>query len=208
MIDAMPTDGSLREVYGMDFGFTNDPTAIVRVLADTGRKILYVDERCYRTRMLNADIAAFLAADGVTRAVEVIADCAEPKSIEDIARNGFRITPCDKDAPVRSEKRVFQIHWLQGWKLRVTKDSVNLIRELRNYTWAQDRDGNPLNVPIDGFDHCLDALRYATWTKFADGEGNYIIGFRKKPVPRNPVKRKPFVNESEIINPYKQRNHR
>ena len=208
MIDAMPTDGSLREVYGMDFGFTNDPTAIVRVLADTGRKILYVDERCYRTRMLNADIAAFLAADGVTRAVEVIADCAEPKSIEDIARNGFRITPCDKDAPVRSEKRVFQIHWLQGWKLRVTKDSVNLIRELRNYTWAQDRDGNPLNVPIDGFDHCLDALRYATWTKFADGEGNYIIGFRKKPVPRNPVKRKAFVNESEIINPYKQRNHR
>ena len=181
LIDEMPDPQGLVEVQGMDFGFTNDPTARVRILADTGRKWAYVDQRCYRKRMLNRDIIDDLRADGVSPYVEIVADCAEPKSIAEIADAGFRIVPCDKDAPVRSEKRVFQIQWVQGWRLLVTKDSVDLIRELRSYTWAKDRDGKDLNVPIDGWDHALDALRYALYTKFGRraGEGIYNISISR-----------------------------
>lgn len=176
-IDAMPDPQGLVEVQGLDFGFTNDPTARVRILADTGRKIAYVQERCYRTRMLNSDIVADLKADGVSRTTEIYADCAEPKSIAEIGNAGFRIIPSDKDAPVKSDKRVYQIQWVKGWKLKVTKDSLNLIKELRNYTWAKDRDGRMLNVPIDGWDHLLDAMRYALFSKFGKkaGHGTYNI---------------------------------
>lgn len=205
-IDEMPEAGGLRECYGMDFGFSNDPTAIVHVLADTGRKIAYLDERCYRTQMLNSDIIDFLRADGVPRTVEIYADCAEPKSIAEIERAGFRLIPCDKDAPARSEKRVFQIQWVQGWKLMVTKTSLNLIKELRNYTWVKDGDGKATNRPIDGFDHLCDAFRYALWTKFADGEGDYVIGFRNKPIPRPAVQKKRYTTER--LYAHKQRNHR
>ena len=181
-IDALPEErSSLVEVQGLDFGFTNDPTARVQVLADTRRKVLYCRQRCYRTRMLNSDIVADLKADGVPPNVEVFADCAEPKSIEEIRRAGFRIMPCDKDAPVKSDKLAFQLQWMRGWRLLVTKDSLDLIEELRNYTWAQDRDGNPLNWPVGRFDHLLDALRYAVWTKFGRdaGRGQYRITIRK-----------------------------
>lgn len=181
-IDALPEErSSFVEVQGLDFGFTNDPTARVQVLADTGRKVLYCRQRCYRTRMLNSDIIADLKADGVPPNVEVFADCAEPKSIEEIRRAGFRIMPCDKDAPVKSDKLAFQLQWMRGWRLLVTKDSLDLIEELRNYTWAQDRDGNPLNWPVDRFNHLLDALRYAVWTKFGRdaGRGQYRITIRK-----------------------------
>lgn len=176
-IDAMPDPAGLVEVQGLDFGFTNDPTARVRILADTGRKIAYVQERCYRTRMLNSDIVADLKADGVSRTTEIYADCAEPKSIAEIGNAGYRIIPSDKDAPVKSDKRVYQIQWVKGWQLKVTKDSLNLIKELRNYTWAKDRDGRMLNVPIDGWDHLLDAMRYALFSKFGKraGHGTYNI---------------------------------
>ena len=146
---------SLIEIQGLDFGFTNDPTARVQIFADPKRKVAWLRERCYRKRMINTDIAADMRADGVGRDTEVYADCAEPKSIAEIQREGFIILACDKDAPVRSDKLKFQLQWMQGWKFYVTKDSLNLIRELRNYTWAKDRDGNTLNYPIDDFNHCF-----------------------------------------------------
>jgi phage terminase large subunit len=68
---------------------------------------------------------------------------------------------------------------VQGWKMYVTKDSIDLIKELRNYTWDKDKDGNPLNQPIDKWNHLADALRYALFSKFAQkaGYGHYSIGF-------------------------------
>lgn len=179
-VDALP-DGpeasSLAEAWGIDFGFTNDPTAVVRVLADTRRKHLYVRQLCYRRRMTNADIAALLKAEGATRTTEVYADCAEPKSIAEISAEGLNVLPCDKDAPVRSRKLLFQLQWLRGWRLLVTKDSLDLIRELRNYVWAKDRDGNDLNEPIDAWNHAIDAMRYAAYSKLArrEGYGEYHI---------------------------------
>ena len=171
----------LVEIQGMDFGFTNDPTARVQVVADHRKKILWVRERCYRTHMQNKHIIQDLQEDGVTRRTEIYADCAEPKSIADIQDAGFNVIPCDKDAPTKSDKLKFQLQWMQGWQLNVTKDSIDLIKELRNYVWAKDRDGNPLNEPIDKFNHCLDAMRYAVWTRFGQkaGYGQYSFSFTK-----------------------------
>ena len=127
--------------------------------------------------MTNADIAALLKAEGATRTTEVFADCAEPKSIAEISAEGLNVLPCDKDAPVRSRKLLFQLQWLRGWRLLVTKDSLDLIRELRNYVWAKDRDGNDLNEPIDAWNHAIDAMRYAAYSKLArrEGYGEYHI---------------------------------
>ena len=184
LIDSLPEKTEmdhLVEIQGMDFGFTNDPTARVQVVADHRKKILWVRERCYRTHMQNKHIIQDLQDDGVTRRMEIYADCAEPKSIADIQDAGFNVIPCDKDAPTKSDKLKFQLQWMQGWQLNVTKDSIDLIRELRNYVWAKDKDGNPLNEPIDKFNHCLDAMRYAVWTRFGQkaGYGQYSFSFTK-----------------------------
>lgn len=180
-IDELPNGDGLKEVYGLDFGFTNDPTALVRVLADTGRKILYVKEEIYKTRLLNSDIVELMKRAEVAKVCPIYADCAEPKSIKEIYNAGFNVKPCQKDAPVRSEKMQFQINFVKGWKLFVTKDSVNLIKELRNYTWDKDKDGNSLNVPISKWDHALDALRYAVYTHFAGNErkGDYTLFYKR-----------------------------
>ncbi len=184
-IDEMPdpaVDG-LRETWGIDFGFTHDPTAIVRVLADTARKIAYVDEISYATGMVNGEIADVLKGQSVPRWVHIWADAAEPKSIAEIGmQSGLNVVPCDKSAPVRSEKLKFQLQWMQGWRLYVTKRSLNLIKELRNYTWAKDRDGNFTGQPIDTFNHAADAMRYALFSELAGNEarGQYVLGFNNK----------------------------
>jgi len=179
-IDAMPDPAGLREVWGIDFGFTHDPTAIVRVLADTGRKVAYIDERAYRTGMLNRDISAVLQAEGIRRGTHIWADAAEPKSIAEIGRDtGLQVLACNKSAPSSGSRLTFQIQWMQGWKLCVTKRSVNWIKEARNYTWAKDRDGNLLNEPIDTWNHLMDATRYAAYSELAGIGGNYSIGFNR-----------------------------
>lgn len=179
-IDQMPDPAGLIETWGIDFGFTHDPTAIVRVLADRGRKIAYVNEEGYRPGMMNADIAEALNARQIARNVHIWADAAEPKSIAEIGHaSGLNIRACDKSAPVRSERLKWQLQWMQGWRLCVTKSSLNLIRELRNYTWAKDRDGNLTDTPIDTWNHACDAMRYALFSEIAghEGLGNYNIGF-------------------------------
>lgn len=186
LCDSLPEKNemdSLVEIQGLDFGFTNDPTARVKVVADHRKKILWVRERCYKTHMQNHHIIEDLQMDGIGRNEEIYADCAEPKSIADIQEAGFNVIPCDKDAPVKSDKLKFQLQWMQGWKLFVTKDSINLIKELRNYIWMKDKQsGQSLNIPIDCFNHLLDALRYAVWTRFGRdaGYGEYRIGFINK----------------------------
>lgn len=177
-IDALPTDAGLREFWGLDFGFTHDPTALVHVLADTARKVIYFEQQIYRRGMINADIAAELRRLGLKRGDTIYADCAEPKSIEEIKREGFNIVSANKGAPTTRDRLLFQIQWMQGWSLKVTKASVDAIRELRNYTWATDTDGKPLDRPIDDYNHALDALRYGCWTHLAGGRGVYHISIR------------------------------
>ena len=182
MVDTMPDNQGLKEVWGLDFGFTNDPTAIVRVLAHTGRKEAWVQEVCYQPGMLNRDIACTLQGHAIPRQVHIWADAAEPKSIAEISRDtGLNVQSCIKTAPTQASRLAFQLQWMQGWKLHFTKASVNLIKEGRNYTWAKDRDGNLLNQPIDLWNHGMDAMRYALYSEFAgrEGAGQYNISLTK-----------------------------
>jgi phage terminase large subunit len=172
---------SLTELHGLDFGFTNDPTAIVRILVDQKRKECWIEQKCYRTNMMNEDIADHLEKVGLDRRTEIYADCAEPKSIAEIGRGSrFNIKSCDKGAPVKSEKMRFQIQWVQGWKLHVTKESLDLIDELRHYVWEKDKTGKQLNEPIDSYNHLLDAMRYALWSKFGRNAGKGIYNITIK----------------------------
>ena len=154
MVDAFPPECS-KIAFGVDFGFSNDPTAIVMIGTKDGE--VYVDEKMYQTGLTNPDIVNKLKEYKIPHEIEIYADSAEPKSIEEIRRAGFHIKPVDKGADsVRNG-----IDFMKTLKIHVTKNSVNLIKELRNYSWQQDRNGGYVNVPINGFNHAIDALRYA-----------------------------------------------
>lgn len=173
MVDTMPDVGGKREVYGMDFGYSADPTALIHCLIDTGRREIWLDELIYEKGMLNEDIAQRLTEVGVPKhSVPIFADCAEPKTIDDIKRYGFNIRPCYK-----SGKKAEQIQKIRGYKLHITKSSLDTIREARGYVWATDKNGKQLNEPIEINDHAMDAFRYGCFTFLSEYEnkGNYSI---------------------------------
>jgi phage terminase large subunit len=155
---------------GLDWGFSNDPTALVAIYRQ-GDCIL-VQELLYSTGLTNQDIADKLRSLGITRAWEIVADSAEPKSIEEIYRLGFNIKPAEKGPDsVRNG-----IDILKRFKLQVTKDSTNLIKELRSYTWATDKEGKNTGVPIDSFNHACDAMRYVALNKLrVSNSGKYVV---------------------------------
>lgn len=152
-VENIPQPATLKGV-GIDFGFAQDPTAIVELYVCDG--MVYLNEVCYNAGMTNNEIANFLKKQGYTPNTLIVADCAEPKSIAEINRYGFHLQPCVKGA----DSINFGIDLLQQFQLNVSAESVNLIKELRNYTWEKDRDGNSTGRPIDTFNHLIDALRY------------------------------------------------
>ena len=156
--------------YGMDFGYTNDPTTLVSVfLHDT---TLYIKELVYRTGMTNRDISNELSRLKIGRREEIYADSAEPKSIEEIYRMGWNIKPAVKGR----DSINIGIDMLKRYKLLVTKDSTNTIIELRNYKWKEDKNGNVLNTPVDIFNHSIDALRYLVFNKLSKPNyGKYAV---------------------------------
>jgi len=155
---------------GLDWGFSNDPTALVAIYRQGD--CLLVQELLYATGLTNQDIADKLRSLGITRAWEIVADSAEPKSIEEIYRLGFNIKPAEKGPDsVRNG-----IDILKRFKLQVTKDSTNLIKELRSYTWATDKEGKNTGVPIDSFNHACDAMRYVALNKLrVSNSGKYVV---------------------------------
>ena len=176
-VDAMPEKGDLVEVCGIDFGF-NDPTSIVRCLADRRKKVAYLEQLAYKRFMKNDAIAQVLVDAQIPRSTHIWADAAEPKSIQEIGDiTHLNIKACDKSAPVKSDRRKFQIQWLQGWTLNITKGSVDLIKDMRNYCWEKDADGNITNVPIHAWSHGPDSVRYALFSEFAGNTGQYNISF-------------------------------
>jgi len=150
-IDGLPNDARLLGI-GLDFGFTNDPTAAVAIYQHNGRYIVH--ELIYQTGLLNSDIAAKLRDYRCT----VIADSAEPKSIEDIRRKGIAIKGADKG----KDSVRFGISLMQEHEWLITSSSLNVIKELRGYVWDVDRQGNTTGNPIDNMNHAIDAWRY--WT--------------------------------------------
>lgn len=148
-----------REFYCIDFGFTNDPTSILRVRLSGGE--LWIEELAYRTAMLNADIVNVLQQNHVQRNAQIVCDSAEKKSIAEINNiGGFRAVACVKG----NGSVVSGITMVQAYKINVTKNSLGVIDELRNYSWKRDANGNYINQPIDRYNHSLDALRYGVTT--------------------------------------------
>lgn len=151
IIDDIPFEARL-ERYGLDFGYSNDPTAIVAVYYHNGGYIL--DEICYQKGLLNKPIADILNSQNKSL---VVADAAEPKSIDEVRLNGITILPCQK-GPGSINRG---IGYVQQQKISVTKHSTNLIKEYRNYVWITDKDGKIINEAIDINNHAMDAIRYA-----------------------------------------------
>lgn len=153
IIDAIPHEARL-ERYGLDFGYTNDPTAIVGLYYHNGGYIL--DEITFARGLSNKQIADIL---GNHPSAIVIADSAEPKSIDEIASYGITVIPSKKGKDsVRNG-----ISYVQGQRISVTKRSINIIKEYRNYLWATDKDGRFIspNEPEHLWSHSMDAIRYA-----------------------------------------------
>lgn len=176
VIDELPDNAGLVEMYGLDFGFTNDPTACVHCLVDTRKREVFIDQVIYQRGLLNRDIQQRLEAYGVSkRGVVIYADCAEPKSIAELCSFGYNVKPCYK-----ATKIVEQIAFVQGFKMHITKRSLETLKEVRGYVWQADKDGVQVNVPTPFNDHAMDALRYAIFTplsKFTNS-GHYNFSFR------------------------------
>lgn len=154
IIQQMPE--SPKRVIGLDFGYTNDPTAIVDVRYSDGQ--LFWDELLYQKAMTNSDIGlAIKQLCGQDRPV-VICDSAEPKSIAELSMMGIRAIAATKGA----DSLRTGIDTVKRFHLNITDRSLNLKKEIRNYRWREDSQGKRINEPVDFWNHALDAARYAT----------------------------------------------
>ena len=139
-------------MYGLDFGFSPDPTAMVKVAIDDNKKIVYVQEEIYKTDLSTKAIEEIVKDRILNKSDLVVADCAEKRLIEDLKNTGINITKCKKGAG--SIKK--GIKDILSYTVIVCGESSNLRKELNNYVWNDKKAG----VPIDDFNHLLDALRY------------------------------------------------
>lgn len=164
-IDTIPKEAKLLGI-GLDFGYTNDPTAIIEIYNYNGQRI--VNELVYQTGLLNSDIAKLLP-----KHVIVYADSSEPKSIDEIKRHGITIKGVTKG----KDSINYGIDVIQRNEYLVTSNSSNLIKELRAYVWDTDKQGNRLNKPIDFNNHAIDAFRYHEMETLGIGSnyGSYAI---------------------------------
>ena len=165
VIDKIPDEARLLG-YGVDFGYSVDPSSIIEVYNYNGERIL--NEICYDTGLVNTDIAKKLQKN-----VIAYADSSEPKSIEEIRRTGQVIKGVRKGA----DSINFGIQIMQSQSYLVTSKSSNLIKELRAYCWDKDRTGKQLNKPTDSFNHAVDAVRYHEMESLGRGAnfGKYTI---------------------------------
>lgn len=168
IIDEIPKDARLR-AGGGDFGYTNDPTAIVARYQWNGCPVY--DEICYETEMSNKKIAERIKKSVLAFSTTYF-DSAEPKSVAEL-RKTYRIRAVGVDKGSDSVR--FGIDLLQQYpKIYVTRRSVNIINNLRNYVWEVDRNGKPTNKPVDKHNHAIDAMRYEEMGK-GKYSGNYIV---------------------------------
>ena len=155
--------------YGMDFGYTNDPTTMIGVWIDEYN--IYAKEFLYRTMMTTTDIHKFLKELNVDREM-IFADSAEVRLIDELRRMGWNIRPSIKGRDSINAG----IDLLKRYKLNLTSQSNNAIQEFRNYKWQEDRNGKMINVPIDKSNHLIDALRYGTYSILSKPNfGKYAI---------------------------------
>lgn len=154
---------NLQIVCGLDYGYTNDPTALFVGFLDRENKKLYVWDELYQKGLSNRQIADKIKLMGYGKE-RITADSAEPKSNDELNYLGLRVTGAKKGA----DSIMNGIQWIQELKIIIHPRCVNFITEIGNYSWANDKFGNKLNKPIDEFNHEMDAMRYAL--------EKYIIG--------------------------------
>ena len=140
--------------FGLDFGFSNDPTAIVYCAIAHGE--LWVDCFCYETGLLNPDIANRIKAHPLSGLFPVVADSAEPKSIAEIKAQRVNIIPAVKG----NDSIRVGIDIMRRYKWNITRRSRGLIDEVQRYKWKTNRSGDTTNEPIDNWNHAIDAIRY------------------------------------------------
>lgn len=150
-------------VAGLDFGYTNDPTAFFIGFLDEKGKVLYVWDEIYKKGLSNRKIYEEINSLGYAKE-SITGDSAEPKSIDELYDYGLRI----KGAKKGRDSIMNGIQWIQDLKIIIHPRCTNFITEISNYTWDKDRFGKTLNVPVDDFNHLMDAMRYAL--------GEYITG--------------------------------
>lgn len=144
-------------LFGLDFGYTNDPTAFVASLLDKENRAIYIYDEIYKKALTNKDIYNEISYRGYAKE-KITADGAEPKSIEELKRLGLRRIRAARKGP---DSISFGIQKLQDYMIYIHPRCENALVEFNNYIW-DSKNGQPLNKPIDDFNHLLDALRYAT----------------------------------------------
>ena len=142
--------------FGLDFGYTNDPSTLFCGLLDQKEKRLFVFDEMYEKGLSNKKIADNIQAMGYGKE-RITADSAEPKSIDELKSLGLRV----KGAAKGKDSIKNGIQWIQDLEIIIHPKCVNFLTEISNYTWDKDKFGNRLNVPIDDFNHLMDAMRYA-----------------------------------------------
>ena len=163
IVDSLPLSDEWKlSAYGLDFGFTNDPSALEHVVLAHGD--LYIDEVLYSTGLTNPDIAQRAHDNGIDSQQQIIADCAEPKSIRELQAAGLWVTP----SPKGQDSIVSGIDILKRYRMHVTRRSVGILSNLRSYQWGKDRDGNMTNKPEDKNNHGIDAIRYVGLAKLSE----------------------------------------
>ena len=167
LIDRVPDNARLLS-YGLDFGFASDPSALCATYIEGDN--MYTKELLYEKGLTNQDLVKEFQKLGLDRRDEIYADSSEPKSIEEIHRMGWNI----------KGKKKYEINYgidlVRRYKLHITKDSINGIKELENYKYIEDRNNNPTNKPLDKFNHFCDSLRYSVVHKLSyPNYGRYAI---------------------------------
>ena len=157
-LDEIKKVPGIKSAFGLDFGYTNDPAALFCGLVDKAGKTIWVFDEIYKTGMSNENIADAIKRAGYVKE-RIRADCAEPKSIDrlhDLGITRIRESRKGKDSVNNG------IDFLQDFHIIIHPRCVNFITEISNYTWDTDtKTGKRLNIPIDDFNHLMDAMRYA-----------------------------------------------
>lgn len=154
IITEMPDDLKMQG-FGKDFGFTNDPTTLYH--CGTMGKDLFVDELLWGHGYTNPMITSHYDSIGIEKRYdEIFADSANPKDIQEIANAGYNIKPAKKG----KDSILHGINLIKQYNLHITARSTNLLKEQKKYKWAEDKEGNPTNKPIDNYNHGWDSIRY------------------------------------------------
>ena len=158
--------------FGMDFGFSSDPSSLVAVYKNGDN--IWVEELMYDKGLVTKDIADKLNSFDITKSEEIWCDSAEPRLVEELYRMGFNAKPVKKGP----DSIKFGIGVLNNYKIHINKKSQNLINEMYAYQYSTDKHGYTTDVPEGGLDHLIDALRYVAMMKLSQkavGKGKYVI---------------------------------